>query len=61
MYAIKFGRHTVAHLSRGPFHGPLCGRSANMTSNAPGGKRVCRDCTKIAEAELAESSTTDRS
>jgi hypothetical protein len=47
-YAIRRGRRTVAHLTTNKFGLPLCGRDADMTSNASGGKRTCRDCQRLA-------------
>lgn len=50
IYAIKRGRRTVAHLSDGDFKPPLCGRTADLTSNVPWGKKTCADCIRIANA-----------
>lgn len=48
MYAIKRGKRNVVHLADGEFRPPLCGRAADLTSNVPWGKRLCRDCQRIA-------------
>lgn len=52
-YAILRKPGTVAHLTREKFGLPLCGRGANMTSNLPGGRRVCRDCDRRARSDAS--------
>lgn len=47
VYAILRNPGTVAHLAPGPFGRALCGRRSDMTSNVPGGRRLCKDCARI--------------
>lgn len=54
VYAIKRRPRTVAHISPAPFAPSLCGRPVDMTSNAPGGRRVCRDCARRSSPDSGE-------
>ena len=47
VYAIRLRPRTVAHLAREAFGVPLCGRPVDMTSNLPGGRRICKDCARL--------------
>lgn len=49
VYALlRSKRARVAHLADGNFQPALCGRPVSLTSNVPWGKRICRDCIRIA-------------
>lgn len=56
VFAMRYGKRTVAHLSPGKLRLPYCKRGVDMTSNLPGGRRVCKDCMRIVQAANQQNS-----